>query len=172
MKEYFPLYDQDEQFVDYHTSPFLTFSSDIHIDGDPDTEDEFDTAFCYLEVILDEFIQSGQFRQKTASDVANRLLYHNERHRYEVEQEHRSGETSTTYLEVTMYHLRALSERQLRAMAAMGWEQSEEYRNASFLHTLVDQATAVYQEIDDFMNVAVPAIYLSSETEKDTGIPF
>jgi len=172
MKELLLTLSQDEQFVDYHNSSFLIFSSDIHIDGDPDTEDEFDTAFCYLEIILNEFVQSGQFGQKTASDVANRLLYHNERHKYEVEQEHRIGEISTTYLEVTIYHLRALSERQLRAMAAMGWEQSEEYRNASFLHTLVEQLIVGDEEIQEFATVIVPSIYLLATTEEDTGIPF
>ena len=172
MKEVLLPPPQDEQFVDYHTSPFLTFSSDIHIDGDPETEDAFDTALCYLEVIMDEFIQSGQFWQKSTEDIIKRLLYINERHRYEVEQEHRTGETSTNYIAVTVHQLRALSERQLRAMEQMCLVETETYRMASFFHSLVEQAAASFAEVDEIMNVIWPAVYLSSDSEQDSGIPF
>ncbi|MEZ4678223.1 MAG: hypothetical protein R2932_28810 [Caldilineaceae bacterium] len=171
MKECSPLYDHDEQFADYHNSPFLTFGSDIKINDDPGTEEEFDTALCYLEVIMDEFIQSGQLWQKTAADVLDRLLYLNERHKYEVEQEHRTGETSTTYIAVAIQQLRALSQRQVSAMAEMGMMETETYRIASFFHSLVEHAAA-FAEVDETLNLIVPTVYLTGETEQDTGVPF
>ena len=171
-KEFLQPPDQFIGIRDYHNSPLLTFDSSIKIDGDPETEDAFDTAFCYLEIIMDEFIQSGEIWQKTAADVIQRLLYINERHRYEVEQEHRTGETSTNYIAVTVHQLRALSERQLRAMEQMCLVKTETYRMASFFHSLVEQAAASIAEVDEIMNVIGPAVYLSSDLEQDSGIPF
>jgi len=164
--------DQLINIPDYHDSPLLTYGSEMKIAGDPGTEDEFDTTLCYMEVIMDEFIQSGDLWKKTAADVADRLLYLNERHRYEVEQEHRTGETSTAYFAITIYQLRALSERQLRAMEETGWMETGAYGIALFFHKLVEKAATGYREMDKLLGITLPALYLSDTNEEDTGIPF
>lgn len=163
---------QDEQFVDYYDSPFLAFGNDIHVTGDPETTEEFATALSYLGLMSSYFVESDELWQKTAADVIDRLTYYNEWHKYEVEQEHKVGETSTTYREITLYHLRALSERRVRAMEDTGWEVTQFYRMALFFHKLVEQAAASYREIDEFLGIAVPAAYLSDTSDEDTGIPF
>jgi hypothetical protein len=120
------------------------------------------------------FVESDELWQKTAADVIDRLTYYNEWHKYEVEQEHKVGETSTTYREITLYHLRALSERRVRAMEDTGWEVTQFYRMALFFHKLVEQAAADYAAMQQLLNLSAPAIYFStasSEGDED-GVPF
>jgi hypothetical protein len=165
---------QDEQFVDYYDSPFLAFGNDIHVTGDPKTTEEFATALSYLGLMSSYFVESDELWQKTAADVIDRLTYYNEWHKYEVEQEHKVGETSTTYREITLYHLRALSERRVRAMEDTGWEVTQFYRMALFFHKLVEQAAADYAAMQQLLNLSAPAIYFStasSEGDED-GVPF
>lgn len=166
--------EEPEAFLDYYDSPFLTFGNDIHIVGDPETEEEFATALNYLGLMSSYFVETEEFWQKTAADVTNRLTYYNEWHKYEVEQEHKVGETSTTYREVTLHHLRVLSERRVRAMEHTGWEVTQFYRMALFFHRLVEQAVAHYNETQQLLNLSAQAIYFSSVSseEDEDGVPF
>jgi len=163
---------EDETFLDYYDSPFLTFGNDIPVAGDPETAEEFVTALSYLGLISSYFVEADEFWQKTAADVIDRLTYYNEWHKYEVEQEHKVGETSTTYREVTLHHLRALSERRVRAMEDTGWEVTQAYRRARFFHRLIEQAVTNYDEMQQLLNLAAPAIFSSTSENEEDGIPF
>lgn len=120
------------------------------------------------------FVESELFWQKTAADIIDRLTYYNEWHKYEVDQEHKVGERSTTYREVTPYHLCALSERRVRAMEQTGWEVTQFYRMALFFHKLVEQAAAEYVAMQQLSNLSAPAIYFSSVSSEgdEDGVPF
>ena len=128
----------------------------------------------YLGLISSYFVESDELWQKTADDVANRLAYYNEWHKYEVEQEHKVGETSTAYREITLYHLRALSERRVRAMEDTGWEVTQFYRMALFFHKLVEQAAADHAAMQQMLNLSAQAIYFSSASSEgdEDGVPF
>jgi len=164
--------EEPEDLLDYYDSPFLTFGNDIHVTGDPETAEEFATALSYLGLISSYFVESELFWQKTAADVTSRLTYYNEWHKYEVEQEHKVGETSTTYREVTIQHLCALSERRVRAMEDTGWEVTETYRMACFFHRLVKQAATNYPETQQLLNQSASDGYSDIPDEDEDGVPF
>ena len=162
----------EDEFCDYHESPFLTFGNEISVVGDPETAEEFATALSYLGLISSHFVESEEFWQKTAADVLDRLTYYNEWHKYEVEQEHKVGERSTTYREITPHHLRALSERRVRAMEDTGWEVTQSYRMALFFHKLVDKAATHYSQMQQVLNLSAPAIFSAISASDEDGVPF
>ena len=169
MVERDPLYQSDDRFSDFFESPYLkmgTTSSasgetseaskkavdDFHFEGDPDTSEDFERSLSYLEQITQHFKEQKDFHTKTPNDIAYELSYHNDWHRYEVEEERKAGEKAAEYHEITIAHLSALSRRRIHALEQTGWEVTSSYRDALFLDRLIQQALLDEQHLQAQMH--------------------
>lgn len=170
MKEqHSPAQPIEDRLSDYHESPFITFSSDICVAGDPSQQHEFSAALSFLDLLAEHFLESGHFWALHPAQILDRLEYLNARHNYEVELEHKSGECSAQYRTITAQHLRALSQRKLSAMKETGWEDTWSYRIASFLHVVLERTVAELEEHDSKVLVA-QAVLGFRDSEDD--VPF
>lgn len=141
----------EERFVDYQQSRFLQFGNKIHLEGDPETVEDFARTQHYLETITDHCIEFGPWWEKTSDDIVYELDYHNAWHQYEVEQERKAGEKVAEYREVNLHHLHALSKRSVLALEDSGWEVTFVYRIVRFFDKLIDDAVKAEEENQHMM---------------------
>src|SRR5215212_9290410 len=116
MPEQFPKPQPEERFGDCQQSRFLQFGTEIQVEGDPSTGEDFERAHDYLETMTAHWIEFGPWWEKKPQDVVDELNYHNAWHQYEVEQERKAGEKQAAYRIINLQQLRALSKRRVLAL--------------------------------------------------------
>ncbi len=124
-------------------------------------------ALAYLDAITAHFLEFGPLEKKTAFHVAYELSHHNAWHQFEVAQERKAGEKTATYQEITLYHLRALSQRKVQAMAESGAQEGEAYRVVCFIDGLLAEAVAAEEEIERPTD-ALPETFVSLHETPET----
>ena len=141
----------DEYLADYEQSRFLKFGNEVQLLGDPETGDDFARTQHYLETITTHCLEFGPWWEKQPQDIANELAYHNSWHHYEVEQERKACEPQAEYREVTLHHLRALSQRRVLAFEETGWTVTQAYRIVNFFDQLIEQAVVEQEALEQLL---------------------
>jgi len=139
-----------ERLPDYRDSPFLHFSHDIHLPGDPETEPAFTRTRRLLESITAHFLETGLW-EKTPTDLLHALEEHNTRHRPKTGQEHQTDIPETAHQGITLANLQALSKRRILAMEDTGWHLTHLYRIALTFDRLIEKALTADYSLNHLM---------------------
>ncbi len=130
--------NEPEILPDYHASPWLCYGERTGLPDDPESPALFAQALTFLESITDQFNEAGPWPQLPDVEFLQALQQHN--HQAQAKGDLPKG------IEVTLRHVKALSQRRLLAFEETGWHLTHYEHLVRYLDQRIAQAVTGNEE--------------------------